>query len=86
LAEITRRFANLFNRDSEEGDERIDVGTGFSERYGWVIVVDRLAGGDVLKWDAVFELPAIEFLNYASYQVEKNKHEALEVKRMSKHG
>jgi hypothetical protein len=51
-----------------------------------VIVVDRLAGGDVLKWDAIFELPAIEFLNYASYQVEKNKHEALEVKRMSKHG
>jgi hypothetical protein len=48
------------------------------------VVVDRLAGSDVLKWDAVFNLPAVEFLNYASYQVEKNKHEAFEIRKQSK--
>jgi len=46
-----------------------------------LIVVDRLAGGDMLKWNDVLELPAVEFLNYASYQVEKNKHESFEIKR-----
>ena len=44
-------------------------------------MIDRLANSDVLKWNDVFELPAIEFLNYASYQVEKSKHEAFEIKR-----
>ena len=87
LVEVTRRFTNLFGRAVEgddEGNGRPDLGTGFTEKYGWIVVVDRLAGNDVLKWDAVFDLPAIEFLNYASYQVEKSKHEAFEVKRQSK--
>ena len=87
LVEVTRRFTNLFGRaveGDEQGNGRPDLGTGFTEKYGWIVVVDRLAGNDVLKWDAVFDLPAIEFLNYASYQVEKSKHEAFEVKRQSK--
>ena len=84
MGEVARRFTNLFgqgNADVEEGDGRPDLGTGFTERYGWIVVIDRLAGSDVLKWNEVFELPAIEFLNYASYQVEKSKHEAFEIKR-----
>jgi hypothetical protein len=84
LGEVARRFTNLVgsgNTDVEGGDGRPDLGTGFTERYGWIVVIDRLANSDVLKWNEVFELPAMEFLNYASYQVEKSKHEAFEIKR-----
>jgi hypothetical protein len=40
-----------------------------------------VAGGDVLKWNQVFDLPILEFFNYATYIYEKNAHERYEVSR-----
>ena len=33
--------------------------------YGWLMVVWRMANKDVLKFDAIFAMKAVEFLNYA---------------------
>jgi hypothetical protein len=83
LAGITRKFGKLFNSGVEGGDKSFDVGTGFREKYKWLIHVDSLAGGDVLKWDQVFDLPAIEFLNYIMFHVEKSEHERYEINRQT---
>jgi hypothetical protein len=42
-----------------------------SHKYGWIVVVDALAQGDVLKWDSIFELNARQFLNYVQYWIDK---------------
>jgi len=39
--------------------------------------VDELAGGDVTKWDLIFDMKAIEFLNLLSYKYAKRKWEML---------
>ena len=33
--------------------------------YGWLMVVWRMANKDVLKFEAIFAMKAVEFLNYA---------------------
>ena len=45
--------------------------------YGWLMVVWRMANKDVLKFDAIFEMKAVEFLNYALLI-----HDILEAERM----
>jgi hypothetical protein len=37
------------------------------------VVVDALAQGDVLKWDAIFALSARQFLNYVQYWIDKKQ-------------
>jgi hypothetical protein len=39
--------------------------------------VDSLAMGDVLKWDAIFNLNARQFLNYVQYYSDKKEVEAM---------
>ena len=43
------------------------VGSGYYDldEYGWLMVVWRMANKDVLKFDAIFAMKAVEFLNYA---------------------
>lgn len=43
--------------------------------YGWLNVVHRMAGKDVLKWPQVFELNSVEFLNYVQYLNDLDKAE-----------
>ena len=35
--------------------------------YGWLNVVYEISGKDFLKYKQVFELPAVEFMNYVQY-------------------
>lgn len=78
---VTRRFTKLFKRGEQEEDAGLNSGTGFASKYKWLVVVDSVAGGDVLKWNQVFELPIYEFFNYATYIFEKRDHERFEVNR-----
>jgi hypothetical protein len=46
-----------------------------------LILVDTLAGGDVLKWKDIFELKVIEFFIYVNYWQDKMEHERVEVNK-----
>jgi hypothetical protein len=42
-------------------------------------MVDRVAGGNKLKWDDVFELPARQFLNFNIFQIMQNEQMEFEI-------
>lgn len=52
-------------RESEEYNKR-----GFG-RWSWYMMIDTLAGGDILKHEAVCELGFIQCLNKLSFLKEK---------------
>jgi hypothetical protein len=60
-------YPEIFGGDDEDNGQGISL----SHKYGWVVVVDALAQGDVLKWDAIFALSARQFLNYVQYWIDK---------------
>jgi len=39
------------------------------------VTIDNLANGDILKYDAIFNIPVIEFLNMLSFQKDKQRLE-----------
>lgn len=55
--------------------------TPFQREHSWLIMVDRVAGGDKLKWDAVFELPARQFLNLCIFQIMQNEQMEFEISK-----
>ena len=61
-----RILLESFERLFSSSDER-DAGpiTNPLAGYGWLMVVWRMANKDVLKFDAIFAMKAVEFLNYA---------------------
>jgi len=58
-----------FNRQSEDQREnREDKGeAGYNAKWGWLICIDRVAGGNPLKYEQVYNIKLIEFLNILSF-------------------
>jgi hypothetical protein len=81
LDAIAKRFPKIFKSNTEASDPGLDTGTGFAEKYKWLIFVDTLAGGDVLKWNAIFDLKVIEFFIYVNYWQDKMEHEKVQVNK-----
>ena len=73
-----RTLLESFERLFQAPDER-DAGpvTNPLAGYGWLMVVWRMANKDVLKFEAIFAMKAVEFLNYALLI-----HDILEAERM----
>jgi hypothetical protein len=66
-------YQGLFGGGAEDDGQ----GVNLAKKYGWIVVVDSLAMGDVLKWDAIFNLNARQFLNYVQYYSDKKEVEAM---------
>ena len=60
--ELLANFDRLFQAPDEDGPR---FESNPLEEYGWLMVVWRMANKDVLKFDAIFAMKAVEFLNYA---------------------
>jgi hypothetical protein len=71
LSSVVKRYPNLF-----EGEE----GSNKSGTFGWLSLVDRIAGGRRTEWDKILEMPLIEFLNTLAYYhtIQKEKTKRLE--------
>lgn len=67
LRRLFEDFPDIFGGEAEDNGQGISL----SHKYGWIVVVDALAMGDVLKWDSIFELKARQFLNYVQYWLDK---------------
>lgn len=51
------------------------------EKFGWYLVLNRIANDDITRHDSIVKKGIIEALNMLSYLIEKDKEE---VKRMKK--
>jgi hypothetical protein len=68
---ISYHYATIFSQKGADEQQK-SVGS----KWGWYAIIHELAGGDVLKINAVTELYIEEVLNFMSYekdlQVSKN--------------
>ena len=71
LSEVIANYPNLFE-GGEQGDE--------ADVFGWLSIVDRLAGGRRAEWDAILEMKLVEFLNTLSFHrtISKERNKRLE--------
>ena len=71
LSEVIGNYPNLF-----EGGEQ----GGEGDVFGWLSIIDRLAGGRRAEWDAILKMPLIEFLNTLSFHrtITKERNKRLE--------
>jgi hypothetical protein len=66
------RISPIFNRPSAGG---YSYSRGFTEKWGWVITLDALAGSDVNRWDQVTGWPVGKFINAISFFQDKQEEE-----------
>jgi hypothetical protein len=53
-------------------------GPTLDSQYNWISMIDRLAGGDILKYEAVSDLTYLECLNVMGYW--KKRDQVIEYK------
>ena len=81
-------FSGLFNgvREDELTDE--PAAPTFSNRWKWFSIIERLANGDITKFDEVYKVTYITALNTLSYWKERDDyHNRLQKRQdmMNKH-
>lgn len=52
----------------------------------WLKVIDDLAGGDRLKWDAYFDMSVVELLNAYSFNLSRNRTRSETLKQTASMG
>jgi hypothetical protein len=80
----------LFNGKTEDEDDITQQPSApkFSDRWKWFSIVERLANGDITKFNEVYKVPYISALNTLSYWHEKDQYQQRLQKRqdmMNKH-
>lgn len=78
-------FTDIFQQNDGEDvtqDEPQDNGQGMDllSNYGWLLVVYQMANKDMLQFNKVFELSALEFLNYSVMLNDIKRQEAWEMR------
>lgn len=72
-------YSGLFGGNKEEeGDTEFETEIGkpiFSNRWKWFSIIERLANGDITKFDEVTKQPLISALNLLSYWKEKDDYQ-----------
>ena len=58
LSETIAKYPVLFEAGGEAGEGDV---------FGWLSIIDRLAGGKRTEWDAILEMKLVEFLNTLSF-------------------
>jgi hypothetical protein len=68
---INEQYSALFIRkDNGGGIATVEI----DERYTWISMVDRLAGGDITKYEQIYEQNYINVLNILSFYREKDNY------------
>lgn len=81
-------YKNLFGAGNEtvvevtfeELEQSNDTsGIDFQAKWQWLIAVDRIANGDALKYEQVYSMRSVEFLNALSFLKDKINNENAEL-------
>jgi hypothetical protein len=76
---ICKQYPGIFKSVDETSGNGNDQITPFVQNYGWLILVDRVAGGNKMKWNDVFRIPAREFLNIIVFSNMQREQEQFEM-------
>lgn len=88
---ITYNFSGLFSGKKEDDEDDILDGPAapeFDGRWKWFSMIERLANGDITKFEEVYKIPYISALNTLSYWHERDQYQERLRKRqemMNKH-
>ena len=66
---IYREYGIIFGEE-DSGTEEGSIGITISDKYGWYIMIHKIAEGDFLKIDKVVKEPITAALNWMSYTKE----------------
>jgi len=89
---ITYNFSALFSGKQQDGEEDVimdgPAAPEFDNRWKWFSLIERLANGDITKFEEVYKITYISALNTLSYWKERDDYQERLRKRqemMSKH-
>jgi hypothetical protein len=74
-------YSKLFHSNSTSGH---GLGPTMPAKWGWMAFIDRLAGGDITKHEAIFDLNYIYCLNQMGYWHDRDEYTEAINKRNSK--
>ena len=66
-------------------DEKGNMVNSFQKAYGWVVVVNRIAGNDFTKHDHIYKKNITEILNQLSYLIDYDK-EQIRLQKQAQNG
>ena len=66
---IYREYGIIFGEE-DSGTEEGSIGLTIADKYGWYIMIHKIAEGDFLKIDKVVKEPITAALNWMSYTKE----------------
>tara|TARA_R110002050_G_scaffold51356_3_gene118116 strand:+ start:99 stop:356 length:258 start_codon:yes stop_codon:yes gene_type:complete len=81
-------FSALFNGSKEDEGQEGPAVPKFSDRWKWFSIIERLANGDITKFNEVYKITYITALNTLSYWKERDEYQERLRKRqemMNKH-
>ncbi len=76
---IKELYSSIFGASDNGGGENY-----FSQKWGWYISIDAVAGGDRFKHDEVYKLTIYQFLTHLEFLQDKNKEEIRQIKANEK--
>jgi hypothetical protein len=59
-----------------------DNETSFSKRFGWYVVLNRVASDDITKHETILSKPLVEVLNQTNFIIQKDMEIENERKKM----
>lgn len=85
---IEYNYSGLFNKKVTNDENEEEESEGLSSRWRWFSIVERLANGDITKFNEVYKVTYLTALNTLSYWKEKEDVKEMMRKRqelMNKH-
>lgn len=76
---IITDYPDLFGGGDEEGTG-YTAEENFGAKWGWYQSIYTLAGGDALRFDEATSLPLLQALTYLTFEKERLKLEAKQIK------
>jgi hypothetical protein len=76
--EVIGTYRGIFDTDAMDEDEvRMEEQEtnqqSFAQRFGWYLILNRVAGDDITKHDGIFKKSLVEVLNQVAYLVDKDR-------------
>jgi len=74
---LLNNFSGLFGKSkSDDDDQGFDIGApSMNPKFRWFSIIERLADGDITKFDEIYKQNYINCLNLLSYWKEKQDYE-----------
>lgn len=70
---IQTEYVELFIKTEEVVDNEQLLGDDNNNKMAWLAFVDRMANGDILKYDSIYEIRYLTCLNKLALDMQKAK-------------